>query len=219
MRLTAQPELIFSSVKPVADKSPLPAPSTVPSSNAFSIQLPVEAGYKFASEQIDEDLRVTTSGMRYPPTGNPYLTVTGAALYGYGTKAVLRVDGRVSGIFGKRVTVYLSGTPSFDSGTNTLSFPNLQFSLESHNLLLKIAAWLDQVNLQQDLRNRLVFDLSKQVGQKKAQLQAALNGSLGPVALAGSVNELTLLGVYSKSDSGQFTALFRTNGTLNITWH
>jgi hypothetical protein len=219
LRLTAQPELAFTSNPPASDSVPLPAPSAVPASNSFSIELPIEAPYTDISEAIDKELLLSTNGIRYPPTGSNYLTITGASFYGYGNQAVLRIDGNISGIFGKKVTVYLVGTPSYNSGGNVLSFPDMDFSIDSHNLLLKLAAWLEQDKVRDDLRTRVVFDLSKYVTEAKGKLQASLNQTIGAATVTGAVNQLNLLDVYSSPNDGQFKVLFLTNGTVNFALH
>ena len=216
MRITAMPELIFASAEPPADSTTLPPPTAVPASNTFSIELPIEGGYEDISAQIGKELSLQSGGIRYPPTGSNYLTVKGASLFGYGKQAVLRVDGQISGILGKQATIYLVGTPSYDSGTNVLSFPDMAFSVESHNLLLKLAAWLDQDNLRTDLRSRVIFDTSKEVNEAKSRLQSGLNQTVGIATLAGSVNQLKLLDIYTDPDKGQIKALFEANGTLNV---
>lgn len=217
--LTGLPELAFTTAAPPIDTTPLPAPTAVPASNSFNVEMPVEASYQEVSEQINKVLLLSTHGIRYPPTGSNYLTVTGASFYGYGNKAVLRLDGKISGVFGKDVTVYLVGTPSFNSGSNILSFPDIDFSVESHNLLLKIAVWLEQDKVRDDLRTRLVFDLSKYVNDAKSKLQAALNQNIGSATLVGTVNQLNLLDVYSSPSDGQFKVLFLTDGSFNVTIH
>ena len=219
LRLTAQPELLFTSTAPPSDSTPLPTPSAVPASNSFSIEMPIEASYSDISDQVNKDLLLSTHGIRYPPAGSNYLTVTGASLYAYGNKAVVRLDGDISGVFGKKVTVYLVGTPSYNSGSNILSFPDMDFSVESHNFLLKIAAWLEQDKLRDDLRTRLVFDISKYVQEAKTKMQAAMNQNIGNATLAGAVNQLNLLDVYSSPTDGQFKVVLLTDGSLNITLH
>lgn len=219
LRLTAQPELIFSSTPPPADTLQLPAPTAVSPTNVFSVELPVEGQYSDISAQIDKDLHLSTQGIRYPPTGSNYMTITGASLYGYGAKAVLRIDGRIAGIFGKKVTVYLAGTPAYNSATNVLSFPDMDFSVESRNLLLKAAVWLDQNNLTNDLRTRAVFDLSKPVTEAKNKVQSALNQNLGPASVSGNLNELTLLSLYSSPEKGQLRMLLEADGSVDFVLH
>jgi Domain of unknown function (DUF4403) len=107
LQVVARPEVILASSSPPADNMPLPQPTTTPSSNAFFISFHVEADYAFINSQLRKAFKLDSGEVRYSPTGNDYLTVTGASVYAYGQRAVLRIDAFVSGFFGSKVTIYL----------------------------------------------------------------------------------------------------------------
>ena len=216
LQVVASPEVILSASSPPPDRTPLPQPGSVPPSNAFFVAFPIEADYKYINSQLESVFKIDKGGIRYPPTGDQYAKVTGASVYAYGQKAVLRLDLKVSGIFGPKAIVYLVGTPKYDALHNVLSFPDLDFTVDSASILLQVAAWLDQSSLRVDLRARAQIDLSAQVNDARAKLQSALNRQMGVAKLTGSVDSLDLMGIYASPSDSQFKVVLKTSGTLNV---
>lgn len=214
--LQAMPTVSFSDAAPPTDNNPLPPPSAALPSNQYYISLPMQADYATLSKQIQAALKLQTAGIRYPPTGSNYLTVTGADVYGYGQKAVVRLELRVRGIFGARAVLYLLGTPAFDTNRNVISFPDLDFSVDSKNILLNLVAWLEQDKLRDDLRARATYDITEYVNKAKQTMVSELNQDVGIASLKGTVDAINLLGVYISPDQRQFTAQLQTSGTLNV---
>jgi hypothetical protein len=214
--LQAMPVVSYSDVAPAPDNNPLPAPAAEPASNSYFISVPVQADYATLNKQIQDALKLQTGGIRYPPTGSNYLTVTGADVYAYGQKAVLRLELKVHGIFGPSAILYLAGTPTFDSARNIISFPDLEFTVDSKNILLKIAAWLEQNTLRDDLRSRATYDITQYVNDAKQKMLAELNQDVGPVSLKGTVDAVNILGVYTDPGHNQFSANLQTSGTLSV---
>lgn len=214
--LQAMPVISDSAVAPAPDDNPLPPPAAVPASNSYFISVPVQADYSSLNKQIQDALKLQAGGIRYPPTGNNYLIVTGADVYAYGQKAVLRIELKVHGIFGKSAVLYLAGTPAFDTGRNIISFPDLDFTVDSKNILLKIAVWLEQNTLRDDLRSRATYDITHYVNEAKQRMLSELNQDVGPASLQGTVDAVNILGVYTDPGHNQFSANLQTSGTLNV---
>jgi Domain of unknown function (DUF4403) len=217
LQITARPELTVSNAPPPPDTNPLPAPATVAPSNAFSVELPVEA----STAEITTQLQNKIIGFRYPASGIPYAVIKGVSLAAYGSQVVLKIDAKIRGeaLFGDSVTVYLQGTPAYDPANNVLTFPDLTFTDQSSSLLLNLYTWLDYTGIVNRLRAAATLDLSTQIGDAKTRLQNALNQNVGPLSLSGTVGSLNLLAVYTDPQTNQLKALFQTSGTLNATLH
>jgi hypothetical protein len=213
--LEANPVLILQTTQPAADTGSLPPPASVQASNAFFVALTAQAPYSVIEKQLKDALKVGQGGTRYPPTGGNYVTVNDASVYAYGAKAVIRLDLKVHGIFGRKATLYLTGTPAFDSARNVISFPDLDFTVESKNILLRLAAWIEQDTLRNDLRGRATFNIDSYVMAARQTLLTSLNQSVGALTLQGNVNDLTVLGVYTSTTDQTFKAVLQTSGTLN----
>jgi hypothetical protein len=210
--VVARPMVSLGSSAPPADTQPLPPPTPVAPSNQYRIELPVRAPYDLVTAQLEKDLP-----FYYCADWVSCVKVDGARLSGYGNKVVLEMDGRVSGIFASNAKVYLIGTPSYNATTHVISFPDLEFTLESRNVLLNVAAWIEGDRVRDLLRDKVHYDISKQLTDAKAELQSAMNRPIGPATLFGTVDHLTFEGLYSADATRTVTAIFEADGTLNVT--
>lgn len=197
--------------RPTAARSPLPdaAFNEMPA-GTFDIHIPVKVDYSVIEAALRQKLKIGSGGLHYPPTGRHYLTPTDVTLYGYGQKAAFKVT--FTGI--AEGYVYLLGTPSFDIDTNSLSFPDLDYSPDTRKLAHESIQWVDQDAFIRDLRARLVVDLADRLSQAKSQLSDALNRRYGDVQLAGSIPNLALISVYADPQQGQFVAYFNMSGAV-----
>ena len=215
--LLAMPVISNGDVAPAGDNSPLPPPTVVAATNSYFISIPVQADYASVNKQLQDALQLQIGGVRYPPTGNNCARVTGADVYAYGQKAVVKLTLKVHGIFGKSAVLYLVGTPRFDPQTNSISFPDLDFTVDSKNILLKIAVWLEQNKLRDDLRSMAKYDITPYVNEAKQKMLSELNQDIGSASLKGTVDSVSVLGVYTDPKQKQFSAYLQTTGSLEIT--
>lgn len=209
--LTAQP-VVEVGAQPAAVVSSLPnaTPSTGRSGGGFEVYMPVKADYSAVAAALRQRLKLGAGGLRYPPSGNHYLTPTDVTFYGYGQKAVFKIafKGIAEGF------VYLEGTPHFDADTNFLSFPDLDYSPESKKLALDSIQWVDHDAFIKNLRVRLVIDLADPLSQAKSKLSYVLNRQYGDVQLEGVLSDLVLTSVYASPGQQRFVAQFATRGSV-----
>jgi hypothetical protein len=210
--LKAYPRVVLGQ-KPAVDSKPLPDAEMDVPSDAFSVFLPVDLQYAAVSQQVRKLLKIDEGGIRYPPVGNNYLKAADAEVFGYGRSAVIRIrfDGSAKGY------LYLTGKPTYDAVTDVLTFPDLDFTIESKNLLLKQIDWLKHEDIRDDLRSRLKLDLASSVKQVRANIHKWLNQPIGNLQLQGNLSDLRLLGVHSDAAQGRFVVYLTLNGTLAAT--
>jgi len=166
----------------------------------------------FLNDQLRQALKIGSGGVRYPPTGPFSLTPSSADLSVYGKKAVLRL-----GLTGSaNAIIYLIGTPHFDPVTNMLDVPDLDYTLETKNLLAKVADWAEGARALADLKQRLHVDLSAQAATARQTLTNAINQRIGDIQLTGTLGNLELLGIYPDQASAMVKAYFTANGTLAV---
>ena len=137
--------------------------------------------------------------------------VTGADVYGEGSQVVVKLTftGDMTG------TGYLKGTPSYDAATHTLNFPDLDYTLETNDALLKTANWFAQGEVRDRLRERFTIDMSQPIENMKQGLEKVLNQRRGNVQLQGTVQELKLIGVYRLPNGDIFTAFLEAKGKMS----
>jgi hypothetical protein len=156
--------------------------------HGFQVQLVAEIPYT----AVDSILAEKLVGHSFDAKGHR-ITVTRARLYGSGDRVVLEV--RIRG--DARGTLYLVGTPLFDPVTQGIAVPDLDFSLESKELLPNVADWLLGDQLRDEMRGAAHFELGGRITKIRGQVDDALNRNLGrSVRLSGGVDALRPLGVF-----------------------
>ena len=115
----------------------------------------------------------------------------------------------------KKGVLYLTGTPTFDTEKQVVSFPDLQFDLRTKSALLKSAKWLFSDKITEMMRASSTFDLKPQLEEMKKMLEEQLNTSIAEgVKLKASVQSLLLTGIYPARD--QLILRVSSKGTLKL---
>ena len=207
--MSANP-IVSVGARPQAAQRALPDVAPVLAGNGFHLAVPVIAQTMELTKQLRSALKIDDGGIRYPPTGRFYVQPDAAELWAYGTRAVVRIRFKGSA----KGTLYLTGTPTWDGATNTLSVPDLDYTLETKNLLARLASWAEGDRFRNDLRNRLRLNLAPQIDQARALAQQALNRNLGVVQLSGSVTALRVPAIYVHPGDSSVRVLAVADGML-----
>jgi hypothetical protein len=126
------------------------------------------------------------------------ITVRRARLYGAGAKLVLAAT--VAG--DARGTLYFVGTPVFDPDSQVVSVPDLDFSVESREVLPEVAEWLLYDQMRDKMREAARFAVGDRIDAIRRDVDAALDRQLSrSVRSTGRVDRITPLGVYVFSNS------------------
>jgi hypothetical protein len=115
--------------------------------------------------------------------------------------------------------IYLTGTPTYLQDQRTVIFPDLEYDLETRNVIAKVASWILKTRITDYLRSHVKFSIGNKIDQIRNDLTNALNRPIGQAAkLQGTVEKLELSGLYVR-DNG---ILARTDlgGTarLDVIW-
>jgi hypothetical protein len=201
--------VVSAGKKPPSSSKPLPPADVAAAADTFKLQIPVDAQESFVQARLDKALDLDQGGMTMSMSGYN-VRVTGADVYGEGSQVVVKLTftGDLAG------TGYLKGTPSYDGGTRILSFPDLDYTLETNNALLKTANWFAQGEVRDRLRERFTVDMAQPIENMKQGLEKVLNQRRGNVQLHGTVQELKLLGVYRLPNGDEFTAFLEAKGKM-----
>jgi hypothetical protein len=92
--------------------------------------------------------------------------------------------------------LYLRGTPVLDTARQTLSVPDISYSLESKDLALKMAKALLRNKIRKSLRGNSYLDLAALLKTNLPGLDTQLNRQLAPnLHSYGQVKQLRLIGL------------------------
>jgi hypothetical protein len=189
VNLTMEPRIVNGS-KPLKSQLPLPALQLTPVlQEGFHLALPITVDYGRINPRLEQDM----IGQEFRTPLGDRVKVEGVQLYGSGDKLILAV--KVSG--GVNGTLYATGTPTFDEGAGVLRFVDLDFTVDTRNVLVRSANWMFHQDILSELTAQAFIDLSGQLQSLRSRLETALTRDLGPGArLEGEVSTLRPRGIY-----------------------
>ncbi|HEX8905825.1 MAG TPA: DUF4403 family protein [Longimicrobiaceae bacterium] len=203
--LTLQPKVVIGD-RPEVRERPLPEAGEPAPGRGFHVALVAELPYSTANDI----LRSKLVGKEFEVKGH-HVQVRGARLYGGGSKVVLAV--KVGG--DARGELYFVGTPEFDPQTRVVSVPDLDYSVESRDVLPRVADWLLYGNLRDQMRDAAHFEVGDRVDKIRHDVDAALNRNLGrSVRMSGGVDAIRPLGV--SVFAGSIAAVVEADGHAQI---
>ncbi len=115
--------------------------------------------------------------------------------------------------------VYLVGTPQYLTDRREIVFPDLEYDIQTRNVIVKIANWILKTRLTEQLRANVKMPLGGKLDSVKNRLSAGLNRELGPNArLSGNVESLTVERVYLSDAALQGRVNLRGNAAVSVQW-
>jgi hypothetical protein len=129
-----------------------------------------EIPYTAAEQMAEENLIGSVFG-----TGKKQVTVEGIDLHGQHDHLIisLRLSGAYKGV------VHLRGKPVHNMEKNQVELANLDFDVQTRNVLHRSAAWLFKGNIRSTLENALVFPLENDLNKVAVEIRQNIN-SLKP---------------------------------------
>lgn len=152
-----------------APRPPVPLPPLIPANSmdrTFRIAVNANLFYgdilRIASPLL-LNREFTSDGKR--------IVIKALDLYGNGERLVVKVTttGSFDGVF------YLTGKPTLDPRTNVFSVKDVEFDLNTRDLLLRSAAWLLHGTIRDAIEEKLTMNLSPQLEQTRAMAEKALS--------------------------------------------
>lgn len=214
--LLAHPDLVISSSPPPPGKLvSLPPLQTILTGNEFHIALNGFVSWEAATKLLSKQL----VGKTYSTWPFKKVRVKKIAVLGHGNEVLieLTVGGDVDG------KLYLHGTPVYwptspDGTTDVVTVPNLDFTIQTKNVLANVANWLLHSKLRDNIRAASHFKVANKVEDIQRRLQAGLNQSLSPhIQLHGTVTGVNLRGVYVGSNG--LTIQLVADGSADVLYH
>ena len=192
--------------RPTVTPTPLPPNGTAAHGSGFRIQMVAELPFTV----MDSIVRKKLAGRSFDIEGH-HITVRRTRLYGAGTKLVLAAT--VAG--DARGTLYFVGTPVFDPDSQAVSVPDLDFSVQSREVLPEVAEWLLYDQLRDQMRESARFALGDRIYAIRRDVDEALDRELARgVRSSGRVDRITPLGVFVFSNS--VAAVVQAEGEAQI---
>ena len=201
----------FTGNKPLL-KEKKPLPELRPASRAaqdFSIQIRSELSFEAATaiakkQLVGEEFHFKKKVVR----------VDDIQIYGKGDLAYVKVamSGSLKG------ELFLSGIPTFNSQTNELSIEQLDYDLQSKNVLVKAGSWLLNGTLQKQLQHHMRFSFDKEISSIRNDLSNRIKKTKykNLFTLKGNLKEFKVHDVYMAEN--HFDIVLDAQGNAKISF-
>ena len=187
---------------------PMPPLKTGTRKNGIFLYLQASYDYGFISKLINDSLRDRTFLFKGKTVIVKDIAIRGIAHH--------QVEIKIDFAGSRKGRVYLRGTPVLDTAKQTLSVPDISYSLESKDLALKMARSLLHNKIRKSLRGNSYLDLATMLKANLPALDAQLNRPLGlGLSGTGNVRELKLIGLLAGENTLQ--AQLYVNANLAVT--
>lgn len=140
------------------------------SENSFEINLPVVVKYSV----IKDFLKLQFVNKKFAVTEKIDIIVNDIDFYGTKDQLVVMAD-IISPQKKTKGKVFMVGKPVYNAKDSTLKVENVNFDINTSNVLLKSANWLLHGTLLKTIEKKAVFPLGPQITKAKAELEKTIN--------------------------------------------
>ncbi len=159
--------------------------------NNVSAYLNTSYDYNFLSKLLSDTLRNRVFDYK-----GRTIVIKDAAIKGLGNH---QVEVRIDFAGTNKGRLYLRGTPVLDSAKQTLTIPDISYSLESGDLALKIGKSLFNNKIKKTIKGKSYLDIGALVKSNKAMLDSMVNRSINNnLSLSGKINQLRVVGLLAQ---------------------
>ncbi|UFH53043.1 DUF4403 family protein [Spirosoma sp. KNUC1025] len=175
----------------------------------FQIGLLSEATYQEAAKLVAEEF----VGKSFSFSENRYnITITSMDMYGQNDFLIIKagLKGTING------DIYLKGQPYYDAHDQTISLKNLQYDLDTKNVLARSASWLLKGTFARTLEKQLTIPVGSQIADMQKLLQERLkNNQLAKgVVINGHIDEIKPDQVYLTPNA--LLAVVNARGRIDV---
>lgn len=174
----------------------------------FTFNLWTDLPYSEAEKMVAKEVKGKTF-----TSGSKKVTVNTINIYGSNGKVIVAAN--LSGSFNG--TVYFAGVPYFNHEKNCVEVKDLDFEMQTRNILFKSAAWLFKSTIKETVKQYATFPVDSYFASAKSMANASLknNRMVQNVNINGVVDDIQIEDIYLTQNS--FKILGNARGKLNIT--
>ncbi len=195
--LSCRPLLSSDPANRIPEPASLPELLQVNSRNGIRLFLDMNYSYEFLTNILRDSLH-----NRVFEINGRTLVIKDAIIRGIGNQKVqLRIDFAGS----NHGSIYLTGTPILDTAKQTLSIPDIQYSLEGEDLALKIARSVFRNKIRRTIQGKSYLDIEALIKANKTIIDQILNREwMQGIRCSGSLTEAKIIGMLISKQSVQF---------------
>jgi len=181
--------------KPQAKPSPLPSLYyNEDTTNTLDITLPIAVAYPVFDEYLNREL----SGKKFKIEKQTNFTPRAISTQSFGDRALVQMEFTLQRVGRKDLTgeLFLVGRPTYDAATEAIRFEDIDFDINSKNILANNASWLKQGQLLAAIKKQAYFPIGSYIDQARMELQQRGYLSTDFASFRVKRPELTVKGIY-----------------------
>lgn len=181
------------------DPSPLPGlyynEDTV---NHLDITLPLAILYQTLDNYLNSEL----SGKTFKIDDQSFITPQAISTQSYGDRALVKMDFTLERTGKKNLTgeLYLVGKPTYDEKNEAIVFKDIDFDINTKNILTNSARWLKQRKLLETISRYAIFPISDYIDETRVELQKRGYFATDFASLRVKSPALQVTGIYATED-------------------
>ena len=181
--------------KPQTKPSPLPnLYYNEDTTNSLDITLPIAVAYPVFDEYLNQGL----SGHNFRVDKETNFIPTSISTQSFGDRALVQMDFTLQRSGRKDLTgeLFLVGRPTYDAATEAIRFEDIDFDINSKNILANNASWLKQGQLLALISKQAHFPIGSYIDQARLELQQRGYLSTDFASFRVKRPELSVKGIY-----------------------
>jgi hypothetical protein len=205
--ISCRPQLSSDPVNHIPLPPSLPSLLQTESRNGFRIYLNMNYDYDFLTRMLRDSLHNKVFDYK-----GRTIVIKDASIRGISEQKVeIRIDFAGS----NHGSIYLRGTPSLDTAKQTLSIPDIQYSLEGEDLALKIARSLFRNKIRKTIQGKSYLDITALLNANKNIIDQQMNREwIKGFRSSGSLKEAKIIGMLVTGQNLQLQVFI--NGELKL---
>ncbi len=205
--ISARPRISFQKTEEI--RTLVPDLSDFRQRSGFSIYTDAVMNYDSLSRILNQQMYKKRIDME---NVGKYIIVENCTLYGVGSEKLvfkLRFSGSATG------ELYLTGKPVYEKDGDRLVVKELEYDLNTKNMLLRTARWLFNSRIINELNKYAVFNIAEHTVELLTTMNEQLNKKWdNGMQTSGSIKRLQLVRLYPEADN--LVLRFHTQGDLAI---
>jgi hypothetical protein len=202
--VTCRPQLTSDSVRTAAAAG-YPLLNATENKNEVSLYLCADYDYAFLSKLFNDTLRNKAFDVK-----GKTIVIKEASIKGIGNH---QIEVRIDFAGSNKGRVYLRGTPVLDAANQTLTLPDITYTLEDEDLALKIAKKLFRNKIKKNLQGKSYLDVAALIKSNLPMLNEKLNSTkfLNNILSSGNFKEIKIIGLLARDNTIQMQIFTSAN--------
>lgn len=178
-----QPNVSFGDKPKVQVVELPPLQDYQPGPEGFQIETNLRIPFKEVNKLL-VDPKTGIVNKALPGSGNHNLKIKSLDVYGSGGQIVVEAQIEYQPVLDlsskpSQLTIYLVGTPTYHEDEQTIDFPDMDFDIQTSDFLVQMAAFVMGSGMREELRQKAVIPVGKDLAELKDKLTKVLNRPLG----------------------------------------